>query len=77
MADGTLTADETLSFLCNLIRPDGGFSTVFRLLVVPLVNAWFHCRRQKGLSFWLNGELKSFFNRFIRGFSSISRGFGN
>jgi hypothetical protein len=38
MADGTLTADED-SFPGNLIRPDGGFFTVFRLLVMPLVNA--------------------------------------
>jgi hypothetical protein len=40
VADGTLMADGTLSFPGNLIRPDGGFSTVLRLLDEPLlVNA--------------------------------------
>jgi hypothetical protein len=39
MADGTLTADALFSFPRNLIRPDGGFSTVLRLPDEPLVNA--------------------------------------
>jgi hypothetical protein len=40
VADGTLMADGTLSFPGNLIRPNGGFFTVMRLLDEPLlVNA--------------------------------------